>query len=156
MSKENAMRFLMAKDKNENIKSALDTVLSKYEGINLSGDDWDKVLQEEVIPLAKTNGYDFSPKDLKEIQSDAGEKLSDEELDGISGGSGQFTIWHSFYSKFVIIRNIISCKYVPDDATFESRYYATQTDCSYYQYSGCGANIPSCVCCANCSYKTVL
>lgn len=95
MSKENAFRFMLIKSKDKKIKSAFDVVLSKYQGKNLSEDEWDSVL-EEISLLAKKYGFDFTPEDLKELQKNTEGKLSDEELSEVTGGRGQITRHRSF------------------------------------------------------------
>jgi hypothetical protein len=149
MSKENALRFMMNKDKDENLKSAYDAILNKYQRKNLSEDAWDGVLKEEIIPLAKKYGYDFTPEDLKQLQKPAEGKLSDEELDEVAGGQGQLTL--TFRNRYHSIMTYKAyCDYVPDDQTFRIRYDQYPTDCPNYVWFGNGNNVPMCKGCANC------
>jgi predicted ribosomally synthesized peptide with nif11-like leader len=111
MSKENAIRFMMLRDKDDALKAGWSNIMGKYEGKNVSKDEWDKVLKEEVIPFAKEHGYDFSPEDLKELEKPAEGRLSDEELGRVAGGFGDWVIEGiRFY-----------CDRVPDDQTFFKR-----------------------------------
>jgi C-terminal processing protease CtpA/Prc len=117
MSKENAIRFLMMKDKDDSIKSAFNTITDKYAGRNLSEDERDKMLQEEIISLAKEYGYDFTPEDFKELQKPDAYRLSDKELDGVTGGRGQFV--HVSVSHGSTLYTItLSCKFMPNDMIF--------------------------------------
>jgi predicted ribosomally synthesized peptide with nif11-like leader len=89
MSKENAKNFMTALGKDKELKSAYLGVMVKYEDKSLSEDKWSKIVQEEVIPLAKERGYDFNTEEFEALQKQT-EKLSDEELDHVTGGSTQF------------------------------------------------------------------
>jgi hypothetical protein len=147
MSKENVLLFMMNKDKNENLKSAYDSVLSKHQGKNLSEDEWDGVLIEEIIPLAKKCGFDFTPEDLKELQKPAEGELSDKELDGVNGGRGEITLtFRNRYHHTMTYKAY--CDYAPDDQTFRMRYDQYPTDCPNYVPYGNYDRI--CMRCANC------
>jgi hypothetical protein len=147
MSKENAIRFMMMKDKDEAIKSAFDAILSKCDGKILSKDDQDKVLREEVIPLAKKYGFDFTSDDLDKAQNAFVGRLSDEELDQIAGGKGQFT--ETFFGQIHGLISTYTCDYAPDDQTLETYYNQLSTGCPDYVHLDHVANLRMCVCCAN-------
>jgi hypothetical protein len=151
MSKENAIRFIEMKERNENIKSAFNSIMSKYEGKSLSEAEWGNVIQKEVIPLAESSGYDFTLDDIKELQTSS-LKLSDDEMSEVAGGRGQFTETLDPYSEYfgrVVITYSNSCDYAPDDATFRARYYETTNSCPDYAFIGCGVRDHTCICCTH-------
>lgn len=148
MSKENATRFMMMKDKDETIKNAFDAIMGKYEGKILSKDEQDKALREEIIPLAKEYGYEFTLEDFAKLQADG--KLSDEELGQITGGRGEFSKTYTchFLTGTTILHNTYSCDYAPDDQTFETRYNQFQNNnCPDYKNPGIGAPQRICINC---------
>jgi predicted ribosomally synthesized peptide with nif11-like leader len=148
MAKEDALRFMMIVEKDKEIKSAFNSIMTKYEGKNLSKDEWNKAIQNEVIPFAKKYGYDFTAEDLAELQRTTGEKVSDEELDQVVGGRGEFREYSSgwFYSAI----STTFCDFAPDDQTFKTRYDQYLTDCPDYVWTGKGASQRLCACCAHC------
>ncbi len=139
MSKDNAFRFMIIKNKDESIKSAYDAILSKYQGKNLSDNEWDDVLKEEIIPLAKEYGYDFTPEDLKELQKNAEGKLSDEELSEVTGGGRKYFWWESVDTCY--------CEYAGhDDPAFLKHYSQEYADCPSYEWEHFSPNTHQCIC----------
>jgi len=147
MSKENAVRFMMMKDKDEDMKSAYDDIIRKYEGKKLSKAEWDMAIQEEVIPLAKKYGFDFTPENFTELLKTADGKLSDEELGEVVGGQGQFSVRHQRGMPFGDTTTYCDC--APDDATFITRYGQSPTDCPDYVCSNTDAPQRTCRHCKN-------
>jgi hypothetical protein len=145
MSKENAIRFLMAKDKDEGLKSAFKTIMDKYAG-NLSEDEIDKMLQEEIIPLAKEYGYDFTPEDFKELQKPDAHRLSDEKLDGVTGGRGQFVV-PGVTKELNLFTITLSCDFMPCDEIFKRYLDQKQNGCNYFVPAG--TQVHACKSCAN-------
>ncbi|HEX2926372.1 MAG TPA: hypothetical protein VHP38_08985 [Ruminiclostridium sp.] len=149
MAKETALRFMMIVEKDKEIRIAFDSIMGKYEGKNLSKDEWDKVIQNEVIPFAKKYGYDFTPEDLAELQKTAGGKMSDEELDRVVGGRGEFSQIDKGWIYTMILTTF--CDFMPDDQTFKTRYEEFPTDCPDYVWDGTpGCSKRMCANCAHC------
>ncbi|HEX2926373.1 MAG TPA: hypothetical protein VHP38_08990 [Ruminiclostridium sp.] len=149
MAKEDALRFMVIKEKDTEIKSAFDSLMGKYEGKNLSKDEWVKVIQKEVIPFANKYGYDFTSEDLAELQK---AKMSDEELDQVVGGRGQFTQTNTYQTMFGTISNTytMACDLAPDDQTFTARFHqGPSLDCPDYVYIGRGCHLRACMSCAH-------
>jgi hypothetical protein len=121
---------MMIVEKDIEIKNAFNSIINKYEGTNLSKSEWDKVVQSEVIPFAKKYGYDFTLEDLAELQKTAGGKMSDEELDGVVGGRGEFSQIDKGWIYTMILTTF--CNFMPDDQTFKTRYEEFPTDCPDY------------------------
>ncbi len=146
MSRENAFRFMLAIGKDEKIKSAYDAVLNKYQGMDLSDDELDGIL-EKISQLAEKFGFDFTPEDLKELNKKTEGKLSEEELSEVTGGRGQFTLQRSFL--WWESTNTCSCDYAKDDATFANYYVQNFTNCPYYEWRGYGLSTHQCRCCSH-------
>ncbi len=146
MSKENAIRFLAAKSKDEKIKAEWDTILCKYREKNLSDDEQDSML-EEISRLAKKYGFDFAPKDLKQLQKNAKEKLSDDALSEVTGGKGQFNRHRSFL--WWESSDTCFCEYAKDDSTFVDYYCQSFTNCPNYEWRGYGLSTHQCDCCSH-------
>ena len=149
MSKENAIRFMMVKDKDEAIKNAFDAIMGKYQGKILSKNDQDKVLKEEIIPLAKQYGYEFTLEDFAELQTEG--KLSDEELGQITGGRGEYSDSHTLNSPFgpIPVTTVFSCDYASDNETFRTRCKYGDTNCPDFEYNGNGDRRKICYNCAH-------
>jgi hypothetical protein len=148
MSKENVIRFLMMKDKDESIKNAFDAIMGKYEGGNLSEDERGKMLQEEIIPLAKEYGYDFAPEDLKELQQPETYKLSDEELDGVTGGRGQY-VHVSVTHGSTLYTITLSCEFAPNDDIFRCYFNQDSNNCYEFVPTSPNRYPHACMRCAN-------
>ncbi|MDD4169456.1 MAG: hypothetical protein PHD36_04220 [Desulfotomaculaceae bacterium] len=91
MSKEQAIRFMMLTERDEELKGKYQGIVNKYEGKNFTEEKRKKIILEEVIPLAKTKGFDFSTGDFQELLQPAKKQLTDEELDQAVGGRGVIT-----------------------------------------------------------------
>ncbi|HEX2925336.1 MAG TPA: hypothetical protein VHP38_03615 [Ruminiclostridium sp.] len=151
MSKENAIRFLMAKNKDECVKSAFNTIMDQYAGRYLSEDERDKILREEIIPMAKKHGYDLTPEDFNDLKKTAPERLEDEELDMVAGGRGQIDEY-LIGTTATILTDTIYCNCAPDNQTFIMRYNIySDNHCPDYSYVGRGRDQRICPCCKNLS-----
>jgi predicted ribosomally synthesized peptide with nif11-like leader len=146
MSKEHAFRFMMAKSKDDKIKSSFDVILSKCQEKNLSDDERDSVL-EEISQLAKKYGFYFTPEDLKELQKNAEGKLSDEELSEVAGGRGQFSRHRSLF--WWECSDTCICECAKDDSTFAYYYCQDFTNCPNYEWKGYGLSTHQCSCCSH-------
>jgi hypothetical protein len=155
MSKENALRFMIIKDKDESIKNAYDSVIGKHREKNLSEAEQDNVLREEIVSLAKQCGFDFTPQEMIDLKETAKGKLSDEELDEIVGGRGGFSRSLSITFDFPHLYNLTAttcCDSAPDDNTFRKRYMQSITDCPNYIWSNYGSDYHACNTCKNCRF----
>ena len=133
MTKQNAEQFISEMEKDGELKSKYSKILIEYEGKNLSLKEWDRIILEKIIPLAKESGYEFSLENLNELYKPSLEELSDEELVQVSGGRGTYG---SYY-----------CDMVQDDQMFEIFYtYGSLAGCSKFQ----GHNSSDCRSCRFC------
>jgi hypothetical protein len=150
MAKEAALRFMMIVEKDKEIKNAFNSIMNKYEETNLSNEEWDKVIQNEVIPFAKKYGYDFTPEDLAELQKMADGEISDEELNQVVGGRGQYseTVTALTRGGTSIVTYTKACDFASDDQTFIA-FMDGKIDCPDYVWKGRGASNRSCLCCAH-------
>lgn len=88
MSQESAMRFLMLLERDSDLKGKYLSAFTEMEKLDEA--EKGKLLEREILPMAKEAGFEFSIDELKEFQGAAktGE-LSDEDLDKVVGGEGQ-------------------------------------------------------------------
>jgi len=91
MSKENAKLFYEELAKNEALQGKFEVIGKKYEGQTSDETQMDLIYQNEILPIAKESGFEFTLAELKEYkqavtQPQSG-RLSDEELDAVAGGN---------------------------------------------------------------------
>ena len=110
MSKEQAMRFMLLTEADEDLKREYRGIVNRYEVKNLTEQEQEKIILEEVIPLASSKGFDLSTEDFKELLQPVKKQLIDAELDQAVGGRGQFFDPVGGYTFF--------CELTPDDETF--------------------------------------
>jgi predicted ribosomally synthesized peptide with nif11-like leader len=85
MSIESAMRFFMSMEMNSELKNKYLGVISDVQKHDEA--EKDKVIEQEILPLAKEAGFEFSIAELKEFQATLKEgKLSDDDLEQVVGG----------------------------------------------------------------------
>lgn len=94
MSKENAVRFLMRLEWDGDLKTRYLSAANKMQKI----DDVEKgkLFEQEIQPIAREAGCDFSFDEWKEFQvSPQDGELSDDDLDKVVGGEGQLytSVW---------------------------------------------------------------
>ncbi|MGI6711838.1 MAG: hypothetical protein ACOX4L_03765 [Bacillota bacterium] len=127
MSKEQAISFLLLTVRDEELKRKYKGILNKYEGKSLTEGEQKKIILEEVIPLAKSLGFDFSTEDFRELLQPVKKLLTDEELDEAVGGRGQFSEVYS------ILEFTYTCELAPDDETFRMYYMNNAQNCLSYE-----------------------
>jgi len=90
MSKENAKLFYEELAKNEALQEKSEVIGKKYEGQKFDEVQMDLIYQNEILPIAKESGFEFTLAELKEYKQDVKQpqsgKLSDDELDAVAGG----------------------------------------------------------------------
>jgi predicted ribosomally synthesized peptide with nif11-like leader len=138
----------MAKNKDEKIKSQFDAIFCKYQGENLSDDERDSMLVE-ICRLAENHGFHFTPEDLEELQNNAEEKLSDEELSGVTGGRGQFTRGYTLKFSWWPELETCSCEYAINDSAFMRYYGQGDNQCPDYEWVGYGPVTHQCISCSH-------
>lgn len=92
MSKENVKLFYGALTENKNLQEKITKANEKYAGQKIDKETIELILQDELLPIAKEAGFEFTLDELKEYewenkQSAAG-RLSDDELTAVAGGTG--------------------------------------------------------------------
>ena len=90
MSKENIKLFNEKLGSDATLQGKLKAINDKHGNKTLEGEEFDAIYENEIIPLAKESGFDFTLADVKEYievlgQSKTGQ-LSDDELNAVSGG----------------------------------------------------------------------
>jgi hypothetical protein len=138
MSKENAVRFMLIRNRNEKIKSEYDDILSKYQGKKLSEDEQENVMNE-ICQLGEKYGLAFTLEDLKKLEDKADQALSEDELDEVNGGRG------SLYST---PNTCVTCNYVKDDSTFDY-YFTLGNECPDFNDNGFGYSACDCWFCTH-------
>jgi len=90
MSVENIKRFYDALTKDEALQDKFKALAEKYEGQKPDEEQADAICEKELLPFAKSAGYDFTLEELKEYNRDAAKpatrQLSEEELAAVAGG----------------------------------------------------------------------
>lgn len=91
MSKENVKLFYEALSKDAALQEKSKAIAKKHEGQKLEQAQLDRIYQQELIPLAKGAGYDFTLDELKEYAREIGKigprEVSEEELAAVAGGA---------------------------------------------------------------------
>ncbi len=83
-------RFYEAVSNNESLKARLMTIATRHGGHYLNESQCDALWENELAPLAKSEGFDFTLQEVSAFQAAGGSKaakLSDDELDAVVGGS---------------------------------------------------------------------
>ncbi len=91
MSKENVKRFYDALAKDPTLQTKTRAITQKHQGQKLDQAQLDMIYQQELIPLAKGAGYDFTLDELKTYARETGKigprEVSEEELASVAGGA---------------------------------------------------------------------
>ncbi len=91
MSKENVKLFYEALAKDPALQEKSKAITKKHEGQKLDQAQLDRIYQQELIPLAKGAGYDFTLDELKTYAKETGKigprEVSEEELVAVAGGA---------------------------------------------------------------------
>jgi hypothetical protein len=91
MSQENVRLFFEALSKDKALQAGFAAVNQVYQGQKPTMTQKDQVIQQELIPLAKKAGFDFTLAELKDYisarQQAATHELSDDEIAVVSGGT---------------------------------------------------------------------
>ncbi|MGI6358363.1 MAG: hypothetical protein ACOX2K_06705 [Bacillota bacterium] len=107
VAKQQALRFILLTEVDEELKQKYQDLTNQLERKQSTGEDWERIVLDQVIPLAKGVGFDFSVGDFREMLQLAHRQLTDEELNRAVGGAAQI--------------GPLSCELVPDKATFRAR-----------------------------------
>jgi predicted ribosomally synthesized peptide with nif11-like leader len=90
MSKENVKLFYEALGKDKALQEKSRAIGKKYEGQKQDDVQSNLIYQEELVPLAKEAGYDFTLAELKEYAQECEKsgmrEVSEEELAAVAGG----------------------------------------------------------------------
>lgn len=124
MSKEQAIRFMLHIERDEELKRKYQDIKNKYEEKNLTKEEQEKIIMEEVIPLAKSMNFDFCTGDFQELLQPEKQQLNDEELDEVVGGSGQFISGNLKYS----------CEKIHNNEEFRRFAMAERNYCPFFEF----------------------
>ncbi len=87
MSQQHLMRFFEAVARDESLKAKLEAIGARH--MDLEESQSGSVWKNEILPLAKSAGFDFTMDDVaayQAAQSRTTGRLADEELDAVVGG----------------------------------------------------------------------
>ncbi len=91
MSKENVKLFYEALAKDPAMQEKSKAIAQRHQGQKLDPAQLDMIFQQELMPLAKGAGYDFTLDELKEYARETGKigprEVSEEELAAVAGGA---------------------------------------------------------------------
>ncbi len=123
MSKEDLNEFMMLTEADKSLKEKYNRIMYKLQGKNATDEDWNKVILEELIPLAKENGFELSLEEIKSLGEKTTSVLSDDELREVVGGSVR-----------VVSRGYLVYCHMPsiDEETFRIHLDSYNNDCIYY------------------------
>lgn len=89
MSQQNLMMFFQAVARDDSLKAKLEAIGARHRDQNLEESQSIWVWKNEILPLAKSAGFEFNMDDVtayQATQSATTSKLADEELDTVVGG----------------------------------------------------------------------
>ncbi len=142
MSKDNFFRFIMLTDLDKDLKKKYEEIMDKCKFKTLTKGNWDKVIKEELIPLAKENGFEFSLEDMKEQEKPTYGEISDDDLEQVAGGRAEYT--HTYNFGKGDIRKKYSCEFASDESTFELIFNLNSRCPNYSERVSAGVSCSSC------------
>ena len=91
MSVENVKKFYEALVQDKMIQQRFNELNQKYQGVTVDATKADAILEQDLLPLAKELGYEFTLAEIKAYgeemkQAHMPQELSDAELQAVAGG----------------------------------------------------------------------
>jgi len=89
MSEENLRSFLEAAVEDESLKAKLKAIAARHGDNEFDETQTEEIWKNEILPLAKAEGFDVSLEDVRALQATASPgatKLAEEELNTVVGG----------------------------------------------------------------------
>ena len=95
MSAENVKKFYEAVSQDEKAKQRFNELNQKYQGVAMNAARMDAILEQELLPLAKELGYEFTLTEIKAYGAEVQQtklpcELNDSELEVVSGSDWCF------------------------------------------------------------------
>ncbi len=102
MSVENVENFYAAISQDETVKQRFNELNQKYQGVAMNAAKTDAILEQELLPLAKELGFEFTLAEIKAYGEEVQQaklpcELNDSELEVVSGAG-----WCSAPSKIAL------------------------------------------------------
>ena len=102
MSVENVENFYAAISQDETVKQRFNELNQKYLGVAMNAAKTDAILEQELLPLAKELGFEFTLAEIKAYGEEVQQaklpcELNDSELEVVSGAG-----WCSAPSKIAL------------------------------------------------------
>lgn len=149
-SKEQAYRFMMFTEVNEDLKQRYQSIMSKFEGKDLTKEEQTEIIRTEVMPLAKSIGFDFGTEDFRELLQPATMQLTDEELDKAVGGLIEFTTVDKKRHVCYFLDNSLRSAYA-----FRDYFFIEVGTCPHYVFKKHRGVMPDLHWCGSCDYYGV-
>ena len=91
MSIDNVKKFYDALSRDKAMQQKFIDLSRQYQDVAMDTAKIDSIIEQDVLPLAKQEGYDFTLEDIKSFGADAkqartGEELNEEEMQAVTGG----------------------------------------------------------------------
>ncbi len=92
MSVENVKKFYEAVVQDKTIQQRFSELNQKYQGVAVDAAKADAIMEQELLPVAKELGYEFTLAEVKTYgeemqQTKTNGELSDSELEAVAGGA---------------------------------------------------------------------
>lgn len=132
MSIENAIGFFEKVRTDQDLKSKYQNILGSLREKSIT-EKLVKTVEQEVISLAKSTGYDFSVEELKDYKKTEPKQLSEEELDMIVGGKAEFKENKGSFNKIHICYRWYEDSSIFTSDMFRDLFYASwNNNCPAY------------------------
>jgi len=89
VSQESLTSFYETLSRDESLKAKLQAIVSAHPEQTVDESQRERLWENEILPLAKSEGFDFTLADVKALQAAERRQtgpLADEELDAVVGG----------------------------------------------------------------------
>lgn len=96
MSQQNLTMFFEAMARDESLRARFEAIGARYRHQDQDESVRDEIWENEILPLARSKGFEFTLEDLKTLQaaqSPKADKLTDDELDAVVGGGCCTCVW---------------------------------------------------------------
>ncbi len=96
MSQQNLMMFFEAMARDDSLRARFEAIGARHGHQEPDESVRDAVWGNEILPLARSEGFEFTLEDLKALQAAQGpkaDKLTDDELDAVAGGGCCTCVW---------------------------------------------------------------
>ncbi len=92
MSQHDLKMFFEAVAREESLRAKFQAIGARYPDQDLDESHREAVFENELLPLARSAGFEFTLEDIKAFQAQSlkADKLADDELDAVVGGNNPY------------------------------------------------------------------